>query len=139
MGLFTNVPIRQVFRYSRRMRGDGKCPARSSLCVGRQRLGVEPLRALHRAVVRTLASPETPGAFYRGWRLMAIDGVVMDVPDSAANASFGRSTGGRGDGAFPQVRKVSLVELGTHVELAFVEGGYHDGEPIPARRDAAVV
>ena len=134
MGLFTNVPIRQVFRYSRRMRGDGKCPARSSLCVGRQRLGVEPLRALHRAVVRTLATPETPGAFYRGWRLMAIDGVVMDVPDSAANASFGRSTGGRGDGAFPQVRKVSLVELGTHVELAFVEGGYHDGETTLARQ-----
>ena len=52
MGLFTNVPIRQVFRYSRRMRGDGKCPARSSLCVGRQRLGVEPLRALHRAGFR---------------------------------------------------------------------------------------
>jgi len=134
MGLFTNVPIRQVFRYSRRMRGDGKCPARSSLCVGRQRLGVEPLRALHRVVVRTLATPETPGAFYRGWRLMAIDGVVMDVPDSAANASFGRSTGGRGDGAFPQVRKVSLVELGTHVELTFVEGGYHDGETTLARQ-----
>src|SRR5262249_50933607 len=38
-----------------------------------------------------------------------------------ANARvFGRPTGGRGDGAFPQVRKLSLVELGTHAELAFV-------------------
>lgn len=134
MGLLTNMPIRQVFRHARRMAAGGKCPARSSLCVARQRLGVEPVQALHQAVVRTLATPETPGAFYRGWRLMGIDGVVMDVPDSEANAEFGRSQGGRGDGAFPQVRKVSLVELGTHVDLAFVVGGYHDGETTLARQ-----
>ena len=134
MGLFTSLPIRQVFRHARRFRSGGKCPARSSLCVARQRLGVEPVRALHQAVVRPLATPETPGAFYRGWRLMGIDGVVMDVPDSPANAQFGRSTGGRGDGAFPQVRKVSLVELGTHVEVTFVAGGYHDGETTLARQ-----
>lgn len=134
MGLFTNMPIRQVFRHARRMGAGGQCPARSSLCVARQRLGVEPVQALHKAVVRPLATPETPGAFYRGWRLMGIDGVVLDVPDSAANAEFGRSTGGRGDGAFPQIRKASLVELGTHVELAFVAGGYHDGETTLARQ-----
>ena len=53
---------------------------------------------------------------------MGIDGTVLDVPDSEANAAaFGRpSAGPRGDGAFPQVRKLSLVELGTHVEVAFV-------------------
>ena len=53
---------------------------------------------------------------------MGIDGTVFDVPDSAANAAaFGRPTAGpRGDGAFPQVNKLSLVELGTHVEVAFV-------------------
>ena len=56
-----------------------------------------------------------------GWHLMAIDGTVLDVPDSPANAAaFGRPTGGRGDGAFPQIRKLSLVEVGTHVEVAFV-------------------
>jgi Transposase DDE domain len=33
-----------------------------------------------------------------------------------------------GDSAFPQVRKVSLVELGTHVEVAMAVGGYHDSE-----------
>jgi hypothetical protein len=59
---------------------------------------------------------------------MAFDGSVYDVPDSPANASFGRSSGGRGEGAFPQVRKVSLVELGTHIETAMVIGGWHDSE-----------
>jgi hypothetical protein len=133
MGLLTHLPIRQVFRHARRLRPGEDCPARSSLCEGRRRLGVEPVAALHAAVVKPLATPDTPGAFYRKWRLMALDGTVMDVPDSEANAGFGRSSGGRGDGAFPQVRKVSLVELGTHVETALAIGGWHDDERTLAR------
>jgi hypothetical protein len=91
--------------------------------------------------VRPLATLDTPGAFYKGLRRMAIDGTVfsqqpvLDVPDSAANAAaFQRAAGGRGEGAFPQVRKVSLVELGTHVEVALAIGGYQDGEQTLARQ-----
>ena len=80
-------------------------------------------------VVHPLATPETPGAFYKGYRLMGIDGTVMDVPDSPANEErFGRGRGGRGDAAFPQIRKLSLVELGTHAETVLAIGGYHDSE-----------
>jgi hypothetical protein len=96
-------------------------------------LGFEPIKALHAAVVKPLATLDSPGAFYQRWRLMALDGTVMDVPDSDANAVFGRSSGGRGDAAFPQVRKVSLVELGTHVEVAMAIGGWHDDERTLAR------
>jgi hypothetical protein len=121
MGLFTDVPIRQVFKLSRRLRLGERSPHRSSLCVARQRLGVAPVRHLFEQVVRPLARPQTPGAFAFGWRLMGLDSTVYDVPDSAANdAAFGRPGGGRGDGAFPQVRKLSLVELGTHAELGVV-------------------
>jgi hypothetical protein len=122
MGLVTEVPIRQVFKHARRLRMGEETPHRSSLCVARQRLGIAPMRHLFEEVVHPLAKPDTPGAFYQGFRLMGIDGVVFDVPDSDANAkAFGRPTAGsRGDGAFPQVRKLSLVELGTHVEVAFV-------------------
>ncbi len=35
---------------------------------------------------------------------------------------------GRGPGAFPQVRKLGLVELGTHVEFAFVVRSIAHGE-----------
>jgi hypothetical protein len=122
MGLLTDLPIRQVFKHSRRLRVGEASPHRSSLCVARQRLGVAPLRHLFTQVVRPLARPDTPEAFYREWRLMALDGVVFDVPDSDRNAAaFGRPTAGpRGDGAFPQIRKLSLVEVGTHVEVAWV-------------------
>jgi Insertion element 4 transposase N-terminal/Transposase DDE domain len=130
MGLFTDLPIRQVFKHARRLRRGEDSPHRSSLCVARQRLGVEPVRYLFGQIVRPLARPETPGAFYRDLRLMGIDGTVLDVPDSDANAAaFARpSAGERGDGAFPQIRKLSLVELGTHVEIAMVVGSISCGE-----------
>jgi hypothetical protein len=129
MGVLTELPIRQVFKHARRMHLHEKTPGRSSLCEARQRLGVEPVRQLFHEVVRPLATPQTPGAFYRGLRLVGCDGTVLDVPDSEANgAAFARASGGRGDGAFPQVRKVSLVEIGTHVEFAFAAGGWQDSE-----------
>lgn len=122
MGLLTDLPIRQVFKHARRFRRGEASPHRSSLCLARQRLGVAPVLHLFRTTVRPLAQPDTAGAFYCGFRLVAIDGVVYNTPDSKANEeAFGRPSGGdRGMGAFPQIRKVSLVEVGTHVEIAFV-------------------
>jgi hypothetical protein len=129
MGVLTHLPIRQVFKHARRMRLGERTPSRSNLCEGRRRLGVAAVRRVFDLVVRPLATPQTPGAFYKGWRLMGIDGTVLDAPDTPANAArFGRSSGGRGAGAFPQVRKVSLVELGTHVETALAFGGWQDSE-----------
>jgi hypothetical protein len=131
MGILTDLPIRQVFKHARRLRAGEATPGRSALCQARQRLGVEPVRHLFHQVVRPLATAEkTPSAFYKGLRWVGIDGVVLDVPDSPANAAaFGRPTAGakRGAGAFPQIRKVSLVELGTHVEIAFAFQGVRQG------------
>ena len=128
MGLLTHLPIRQVFKQAANAAQRKDAFAQQPL-RGRQRLGVEPVRRVFEFVVHPLATPETPGAFYKGYRLMGIDGTVMDVPDSPANEErFGRSSGGRGDAAFPQIRKLSLVELGTHAETALAIGGYHDSE-----------
>jgi Insertion element 4 transposase N-terminal/Transposase DDE domain len=129
MGVLTHLSIRQVFKHARRMRPGERTPPRNSLCDARRRLGVAPVRSVFEQVVRPLATPTTRGAFYQGLRLLGIDGTVLDAPDTPANAArFGRSTGGRGAGAFPQVRKVSLVELGTHVEFALAVGGWQDSE-----------
>ncbi len=47
---------------------------------------------------------------------MGLDGFVVDLPDTPDNARvFGRPKSGRGEGAFPQARILSLCELGTHV------------------------
>src|SRR4029079_18259149 len=76
MGVWTDLPIRQVFKAARGLRCGEATPHRSSLCLARQRLGLAPLRRLFERAARVLATPQTPGAFYRGWRLMALDGTV---------------------------------------------------------------
>ncbi len=50
-------------------------------------LGTGPVRRLFERVVRLLATPQTPGAFYPGWRLLVLDGTVYIVPDSSAPAA----------------------------------------------------
>jgi hypothetical protein len=60
---------------------------------------------------------------------MTLDGTTFDVADTPANqAAFGRPGGGRGEGAFPQVRLLGLVECGTHAIVDAAMGGLHLGE-----------
>jgi hypothetical protein len=115
LGLFCQDSYRQVFKWLQRFR-PGATPGRATLAEARKGLGIAPLRLLARHVVRLRGTPDTPGAFYRGLRLMALDGFVLDVPDTAANARvFGRPRSGRDVGAFPQARVLSLCETGCHV------------------------
>jgi hypothetical protein len=88
----------------------------SGISQARTRLGWEPLRQLHDEVVRPVAVTATKGAWYRGWRLISLDGSTLDVADEKGNdEAFGRPGADRGTSAYPQIRFVSLVENGTHV------------------------
>jgi hypothetical protein len=99
MGLFCRDSYRQIFRWLRRF-GTSETPGRSTLCVARQSVGVAPLRQLAEEVIQLQARPDTPHAFYAGMRLMAIDGFVLDLPDTPENErAFGRPGGGRSPGA----------------------------------------
>lgn len=104
----------------------------SGISQARTRLGAAPLEALYRTVVRPVATRETPGAWYRDWRVMSLDGTTLDVADTAANReAFGRpasTRGVHGTGAFPQLRLVGLVETGTHVLCGAQLGAYATGE-----------
>jgi Insertion element 4 transposase N-terminal/Transposase DDE domain len=108
-----------------------KVPTASALCQARQRLGEEPLRELFDRAAAPLATPSTIGAWLsHRWRLMAIDGVTLDVPDTPENAkAFGRPSSRTGQGgAFPQVRVVGLGECGTHAIVAAELGPLRAGE-----------
>jgi hypothetical protein len=106
-------------------------PKASAISYRRYQVGARPMVALFHQVCQPLATPETPGAFLFGLRLMAMDGTTEDVPDTPANvAVFGRHQGDRGPSAFPQVQGVYLVECGTH---AVVDAGfwpYHTSERV---------
>ena len=88
------------------------------------------MRRLFVEVARPLATERTQGAWYRGRRVLAIDGTTLDVPDTPANqATFGRPTSHRGErSAFPQVRVLALAECGTHAIIAAVLGPLATGE-----------
>ena len=106
-------------------------PRKGSIFKARQRLGREPLELLYRAVARPLASESTRGAFYRGLRLVSIDGTCLDVADTEPNEqAFGRPGSSRreGGGAFPQLRLVALAESGTHAIFDAALAGYGSGE-----------
>ena len=118
LALFADVAYLEVLRLlvealrrpgRRRHAAPPRLPVKSALVQARARLGPEPLRALFAEAARPLATPDTQGAWYRGWRLVAVDGATLDVADTPANeAAFGRAKSGRGEGtgAFPQVRLV---------------------------------
>jgi Insertion element 4 transposase N-terminal/Transposase DDE domain len=108
-----------------------RVPAKSALIQARARLGAAPLRVLFEQAARPLATPQTQGAWYRGLRVMALDGTCLDVADTPANqAAFGRPGTGRGQGvgAFPQVRLVGLAECGTHAITKVAVGPCTTGE-----------
>jgi hypothetical protein len=93
--------------------------SKSAISQARTRLGPQVMRELAERVLRPLAGVGAPGAWYRGLRIMALDGSCMDVADEAANAEyFGYPGASRGQSAFPQARLLGLVECGTHVVTA---------------------
>lgn len=75
------------------------------------------------------------GSFLRRWRLLAIDGFEVDVPDSKANAAeFGYAGSGEHRSAFPKARVVALAECGTHAFVAAEVDAYRVGEKTLAQR-----
>jgi hypothetical protein len=129
MALFAADSIPKAFRRLHPSR-DRPEPTDSAFSQARRRLGVAPLRQLFLEVARPMATHQTVGASYRGWRLMGLDGTTLDLPDTPENArAFGRPTTGRAEGAFPQVRLLALCELGTHAVCGLAIKPLCHGEP----------
>jgi len=106
-----------------------KVAGNSGISQARTRLGWEPLRQLHDEVVKPIAVAATKGAWYRGLRLVSVDGSTLEIAEESANSkAFGRPGASRGQSAFPQLRFVSLVENGTHVLFGTQMGPYSSGE-----------
>ena len=103
---------------------------KAAIAQARAKLGPEPLERLCAMLVQPIATEQTPGAYWRGRRVVSLDGSVLDVGDTTANAAeFGRAGVSRGDGsAYPQLRLCSLVENGSHVLFGTAIGPYSTGE-----------
>ena len=102
---------------------------KGAISQARSRLGPEPMRLLFERTAVPIAVKATQGAWYRGRRLVALDGTLFDAPDTAENgAEFGYPTNQKGKGPFPKVRVAVLAETSTHVPFGCAIGTYTTSE-----------
>lgn len=142
LALWREAPLAEVFRvvcegmnWLGRGASAGVQASKAGLSQARSRLGAETLRRLADRVLAPVAPADLAGAWYRGFRVMALDGSCLDVPDEKANAAyFGYPGSSRGQSAFPKARLLGLVECGTHVVTAAEIGPYSDSERTLAAR-----
>jgi Insertion element 4 transposase N-terminal/Transposase DDE domain len=96
----------------------GMQPSPAAISLARRRLGWQVMEKLLEAVAGPLAGEEQDTAYVAGMRLVAIDGMCLDVPATDENgAEFGYPGNDAGPGPFPQVRVVGLGECGTRAVL----------------------
>ena len=121
-------------RFARTWSNAWQVPTPGAISQARVRLGEAPVKALFARVARPLAGLATPGAWLSGRRLVAIDGVMLDLPDTAANiAEYPKAVGGTRR-PYPQVKIVALGECGTQAVLDAEIGSISIGERELAHR-----
>ncbi|MFE9651365.1 IS4 family transposase [Streptomyces sp. NPDC006365] len=110
----------------------------SAVSKARARLGFEPLKVLFEQVRGPLTTPQSPGTFAFGRRLLmlALDGTVLDVAPTPANIKvFGSPPGGsHKPGRYPQVKLVLLIACGTRGILDARFGPRRDNEVALAKQ-----
>ncbi len=96
----------------------GMQPSPAAITLARRRLGWQVMEKLLAAVAGPLAGEEQDTAYVAGMRLVAIDGMCLDVPPTQENgAEFGYPGNDACPGPFPQVRVVAAGECGTRAVL----------------------
>jgi hypothetical protein len=93
-------------------------PATGAISQARERLGEEPLKMLFERLAEPVAAAGNPGAWPGSRRLMAIDGVKIDIPETPENFREYGHPGRRDRHPFPQVQVAGLGECGTHAIVA---------------------
>lgn len=102
---------------------------KSGITAARKRLGAEVMQTIAEQALKPLATAKGAGSFYRGLRLVNLDGSCLEVADEKANRlAFGVPGTQQGRTGYPQIRFVCLLEQGTHVLFGVRLGGYKDSE-----------
>jgi hypothetical protein len=104
-------------------------PCASALRQARQRLGAAPLKALFELLAGPAPTLARSAARYTGLLVVAIDGTLLAVPDSAANlAVYAKQRCNNGGSGYPQLRLLALVACGTRSVIGAVFGTAATGE-----------
>jgi Transposase DDE domain/Insertion element 4 transposase N-terminal len=102
----------------------------AALWQARTRLGPAPLRALFDLLRGSAAALRTSGSWWHGLLVCAIDGTMLDVPDTPGHrARLGKQDNQYATAGYPQIRLVALVACGTRAIIDAVFGPATGGEP----------
>jgi hypothetical protein len=106
---------------------------KSAISASRTRLGAEVMKQIADQVCQPLSMGEKSAGFYKGLRVVTIDGTTLEVDDQPSHRDvFGVPGTGQGKTGYPQIRCVSLLENATGVLFATTLGGYHEDEKVLA-------
>jgi len=118
-------PLRRKFGLERTKVAGG-----TAITFARRRLGVEPFMVLFERVARPVGTAKTPGCYWRGYRVVAVDATTVDIQNTKGNRDrFGIHENQHGEVGFPQVKVAVTVECGTRVPLTFTYGPGTAHEP----------
>ena len=102
---------------------------KSGISASRTRLGAEVMNYIADQALTPLAQPQAAGSFYRGLRVVSVDGTMLEVADEVGNReAFGVPGTNKGQAGYPQIRCVGLLENGTHALFGVALGGCKDSE-----------
>jgi hypothetical protein len=139
MGLFRRTSYANLLEklhgtwWTRERWSPDKPPCTRAVTKARDRIGIAPMELVFRRSAGEWVS-QTDGLVMHGLRVKAIDGSTMKTPDTKKNSRrFGRPGVSRGRAAYPQLRIVTLADVGTRLIEAARHARYSKGEIHMAR------
>jgi hypothetical protein len=107
----------------------GRSPSRGSVAKARARLPLALWEKLCAYVSQTAQAWGEAFAYWRGHRVVLLDGTCVSMPDEPALFdAFGVNTGCHGKGRYPLARVATLCLAGTMTVIAYALGGYRQSE-----------
>lgn len=98
---------------------------KSGISQSRSRVGAGVFKDLYHSVVKPISIVCSKGSYYKEKLLVGIDGFVCELPDEdAVRCEYDKPS----SGGYPQMRVVSLCELGTHILFGAQIGNITGGE-----------
>jgi hypothetical protein len=114
----------------------GKKLSDSALSERRQALGIKPWLEALDGTLQPVAEPAVhPGAFFKGLRLVGVDGTTFSVANTpSVKRCIVKTKARRGNAAFHRVSCVALAELGTHTPVSVRVAENGESEAVLAGR-----
>lgn len=106
---------------------DIRC-CQSAISQGRERLGDQVMKTIFKKVCKPMATQATNGAWYKGYRLVAIDGSDFDLADEKDIKTKFPKHGNGVEYPYPKLQFNALIELGTRAIFAVAMGNDEDSE-----------